>query len=93
MSNHKSAEKKAKQDVDRRARNRSGRTRLRTQIKKFRTVLDSGDLATAKELLPGTASLIDRSAKIGVIHTNTADRTKSRLTRALARAEQAGSPA
>jgi small subunit ribosomal protein S20 len=93
MSNHKSAEKKARQDEDRRSRNRSSRTRLRTQIKKFRAALGAGDVAAAKEMLPGTASLIDRSAKLGVIHTNTADRTKSRLTRALARAEEVGTTA
>lgn len=88
MSNHRSAEKKAHQDVQRRARNRANRSRLRTQIKKFRSVLEGGDVAAAKEMFPATASLLDRSAKIGVIHANTADRTKSRLAKALARPAQ-----
>ncbi len=85
MSNHRSAEKKARQDVRRRARNRANRSRLRTQIKKFRAVLEGGDVAAAREMFRATASLLDRSAKIGVIHANTADRTKSRLAKALAR--------
>jgi small subunit ribosomal protein S20 len=88
MANHRSAEKKARQDVERRARNRASRSRLRTQIKAFRSVLKSGNVAAAKEMFPATASLLDRSVKIGVIHANTADRTKSRLAKALARPSQ-----
>jgi small subunit ribosomal protein S20 len=88
MSNHKSAEKKARQDEVRRGRNRANRSRLRTQVKKFRATLEAGNAAAAREMMSETASLIDRSAKSGVIHVNKADRTKSRLARALARASQ-----
>lgn len=83
MASHKSALKKHRQDEKRRVRNRQHVSRLRTQLKKFRKVVASGDAKEAKELLPETLSLIDRTAKLGVIQGNAADRTKSRATRAV----------
>lgn len=85
MASHASAIKKNKQDLKRRLRNRSHATRLRNQIKKFRLAVDSGDAAAATGMLAETLSLVDRTAKHGVIHGNTASRTKSRLTRAVAK--------
>lgn len=79
MANHKSALKKARQDIVRRARNRSGRSALRSELKKFRTGIASGEDMTSQ--LNQMASLIDRSAKRGLIHSNAAARLKSRLTR------------
>ena len=61
--------------------NRANRSRLRTQIRKFRRALQSGNAAAAREALGATVSLIDRSASKGVIHANMAARTKSRLLR------------
>ncbi len=80
MASHKSALKKYRQDEKRRVRNRQHLSRLRTQIKKFRKAVASGDGKAAQELLPETLSLIDHSAKLGVIHENAAARTKSRAT-------------
>jgi len=87
MATHKSALKKARQDLVRRLRNRGHRSRLRSVIKRFRATLDAGDKDEATKLLPATLSMIDRSAKLGVLHDNAAARTKSRLTRALNRLE------
>jgi small subunit ribosomal protein S20 len=80
MANHKSALKKAKQDIGRRLRNRSGKSRLRTALKKFRLELAEGSEG-CRENLPGMLSLIDKSAKHGFIHQNAADRLKSKLSR------------
>ena len=85
MANHKSALKEHRQSLSRRQRNRDHRSRLRTGLKKFRAALTSGDLDTARGLLGPTLSLVDRTAKLGGIHGNAADRTKSRLQRALNR--------
>ena len=85
MASHASAVKKQRRDDKVRLHNRALRSRYRTQLKKFRSLLDSGDLDGAKKILPGTLSLVDRSAKLGVIHDNTAARAKSRLTLALNR--------
>ena len=83
MANHKSAVKDYRQSLRRRTRNRSNRSRMRSAIKQFRALVAAGDLEGAKSALPATLSLIDRTARLGSIHDNAADRTKSRLTRAL----------
>jgi small subunit ribosomal protein S20 len=86
VANHKSAIKEHRQSLRRRDRNRQERSRMRTAVKKLRKALETGDAAGARELLPGTLSLIDRAAKRGAIHTGTADRYKSRLSTAIHRA-------
>jgi len=80
MPNHKSAEKRVRQNETRNAVNRSNRGSLRTQIKKLRTALVAGDKAQSLELLNPTIALIDKSVNKGVLHKNTAARYKSRLT-------------
>ena len=85
MANHKSAIKEHRQSVARRERNRFHRARLRTEIKRFRKMVAAGETEQARSMLPGTLSLIDRTAKHGAIENNAAARTKSRLTRALNR--------
>jgi small subunit ribosomal protein S20 len=84
MANIKSAVKRNRQNIIQRERNRSQRSRMRTRIKQLRTAIESGEADTAKSLLSDTLSLIDRTAQKGVIHTRTADRYKSRLSRAVA---------
>lgn len=83
MANSKSAEKRHRQNLERRDRNRSQRSRMRTAIKALRTAVESGEAGRAKELLAPTLCEIDSTAKRGVIHANTAARYKSRLTRAV----------
>ena len=81
MANHKSAEKRVRQNAARNEINRSNRSKLRTQIKKLRTALAGHDKAASQELLNPTVSLIDNAVNKGIIHRNTAARYKSRLTR------------
>jgi len=78
MPNHKSAEKRVRQNEKRRDINRGNRGRLRTGIKKLRAAIESGE--GAQELLPQTVSLIDKAVQKGVLHRNAAARHKSRLT-------------
>ncbi|HVS16936.1 MAG TPA: 30S ribosomal protein S20 [Thermoanaerobaculia bacterium] len=86
MANNKSAEKRNVQSIVRRQRNRARLSALRTQVKKVRTAVASGDLETARTLLPATLGLIDRTASKGTIHRNAAARRKSRLERLVNRA-------
>jgi len=86
MPNHKSAEKRVRQNERRRAVNKTNRTKLRTSIKKFRGALKAGDAGQVGTLLPQTVSEIDKAVQKGVLHRNAASRHKSRLT---ARANQA----
>lgn len=80
MPNHKSAEKRDRQNVKRREVNRSNRSELRTQIKKLRAALTGNDKKQSSELLQPTISLIDKAVNKGILHKNTAARHKSRLT-------------
>ena len=79
MPNHKSAEKRMRQNERRKSINRSNRTRLRTEIKKLRAAL-TGDASAIQTVLSQTISSIDKSVQKGVIHKNAAARYKSRLT-------------
>lgn len=88
MANTKSAEKRMRQSAERRVRNRSARSEMRTAIKKVRGALASGDVQTAEAALKTAVQVIDRTAKKRVVHGNTAARTKSRLTRAVAQAKR-----
>lgn len=80
MPNHKSAEKRVRQNEKRNAINTSNKSRLRTQIKKLRTALAAGDKGQTQELLNPTISTIDKAVNKGILHKNTAARYKSRLT-------------
>ena len=80
MANHISALKRVRQEARRTEFNRRTKTRLRHTIRAIRRALLSKDPSSATALLPKTFSVIDRSAKVGLIKRNTAARYKSRLT-------------
>jgi small subunit ribosomal protein S20 len=60
--------------------NRLRKSRLRHQIRSVRRLIETKDAKAAEAVLPATFSLIDRSAKWGIIKQNTAARYKSRIT-------------
>ena len=80
MPNHKSAEKRVRQNEKRRAINRGHKTKVRTYLKKLRAALDSGKSDDVQNVLPEAISVIDKSVQKGVLHKNAAARYKSRLT-------------
>ena len=79
MANTYSALKRVRQAARRTEVNRKNKTRLRHQIRTMRRALAAKDAKVCTEQLPVTFSIIDRSAKIGVIKKNTAARYKSKL--------------
>jgi small subunit ribosomal protein S20 len=79
MANHLSALKRVRQDEKRTEFNRRNTTQLRHQIRSMRKLIAANDADAALKLLPETFSVIDRSAKLGVIKKNTAARYKSTL--------------
>jgi small subunit ribosomal protein S20 len=89
MANKKSAEKRMRQTEKITARNRAHRSRMRTAVKQVRTAVEQGELEKARELLPETVSILDKTAQKGIIHKNAAARTKSRLVHAVSGAESA----
>jgi small subunit ribosomal protein S20 len=76
----KSVLKRAAQSEQRAEVNRANRTRVRTAIKKLRGAIAAGDVTTAGNLLNPTLSAIDQAITKNVLHENTANRYKSRLT-------------
>ncbi len=80
MPNHKSAEKRVRQNEKRRLINRSHKSKVRTYIKRLRAALDSNKGEDVQNLLPEAMSVIDKSVQKGVMHKNAAARYKSRLT-------------
>ena len=79
MANTYGALKRVRQTERRTEVNRKNKTRLRHQIRAMRRALTGKDPKTAADLLPKTFSIIDRSAKSGIIKKNTAARYKSKL--------------
>lgn len=79
MPQSSSATKRVRQNAKRRARNRWGKSRLRSAIKDYRHTLVHGPVAEAQTQLNGLYKLLDQIAAKGTIHRNTASRTKSRL--------------
>ncbi|MCZ6559182.1 MAG: 30S ribosomal protein S20 [SAR324 cluster bacterium] len=86
---HKSALKRARQNLKRNARNRALRTALRTVIKNYRALLAAKDFEGAQANLPGVHKAIDRAVTKGVLNKFTAARYKSRLTVALNKGQAA----
>ena len=80
MANTISAQKRVRTTKLRTEINRTRKTRLRHQIRAMRRLLEGKDANAAAALVPKTFSMIDRSAKWGIIKKNTAARYKSRLT-------------
>jgi small subunit ribosomal protein S20 len=83
MPNIKSAIKRMRQNRERRILNRSARSKMRTEIKRFRGLVQEGKTEEARALLPTVFSVIDKTAQKGKIHANTAARYKSRLSKTL----------
>ena len=80
MANHFSALKRARQTTRRTANNRANTSQLRTALRKLRQTIQAGDAKAVKTAFGSTVSMIDKAAKKGVIHKNTAARYKSRLS-------------
>jgi small subunit ribosomal protein S20 len=76
----KSVLKRAAQAIQRGEVNRANRTRVRTLMRKLRGAITAGDATAAGNLLSPTMSAIDAAISKGVLHENTANRYKSRLT-------------
>ena len=77
MPKLKSAKKRLRTTAKAQERNRAIRSQMRTAIKKVRSAPDK---ATAESALQSAISVVDRTARKGIIHKNAAARYKSRLS-------------
>jgi len=90
MPNLPSAKKRLRQNIKRRALNRYRKKQMRLARKQFFACLEEGDLEGARKALKACFSALDKAAKHGAIHANTAARKKSRFAARLnAAVEQA----
>lgn len=84
MANHKSAAKRARQSLRRRAVNAKSLSEIRTWEKKVRTSLATKDKKTSEALLVSFMSKIGKAAQKGRVRTQTASRRISRLSKQIA---------
>ena len=80
MANIRSAKKRARQAVPRRARNTAQRSMMRSTIRKVIKAIDAKDAKGAQTAYLEMVPVLDRYATKGMIHKNKAARHKSRLT-------------
>jgi len=78
MPQHKSAEKRVRQNIKRRTRNVQKRTQIKTSIKKVKS---ASDKEHAQNELKAAVSILDRMSTKGLIHKNKAANLKSKLTK------------
>ena len=81
MANHKSALKRNRQNLLRRLRNRSNKSRMKTAIKDVLTAIEQNSVEGAQEALKAAIPVIARTAVKGTIHKKNASRKISRLTK------------
>ena len=79
MANHKSAKKRIRQTETRRVNNKWKTSRMRTEMKKLRTLISENKKDEALKLYPSVQSLINKLAKSSVLKRATAARKTSRL--------------
>lgn len=79
MANHKSSEKRARQDIQRNAINRARRSAVHTLVKAVETAIASGDAANALTALRKAESAMAKTASKGSLRKKTVARKTSRL--------------
>jgi len=77
VPHHVQFEKALKKDKKSRLRNRSAKSRMNTAVKKLRTAASKDEASAA---LLSAISIIDSTARRGIIKKETASRKVSRLT-------------
>lgn len=82
MANIKSKQKRVLTNEKARLRNKSVRSAVRTEIRKFRTLVEAGDKAGAEAQLRTASRALDKSVSKDVFHRNTAANKKSGMAAA-----------
>lgn len=82
MANIKSAKKRIKLAAASTERNKSVKTRVKTELKKFDAMVEAGDKSAAQAQLLVVTSFIDKAETKSVFHKKTASRKISNLNKA-----------
>lgn len=83
----KSAQKQVRASERKQLRNKSIRSRCKTNITKAERLIFSGEFESAQKAVLVAISSLDKAAEKGVIHPNNATRRKSRLMKKLNEAQ------
>jgi len=84
VANIKSAEKRHRQSLKRRARNVHFRSTVKSALKKVRDAVEAKDPAKAKDAFKGAEKALKKAATKNAIHRRNASRHVSRLAKAVA---------
>lgn len=76
MANHKSSVKRIRQEEKRRLHNRYYAKTMRNAVRKLRSINDKAEAAV---LYPKVVKMLDKLAKVNIIHKNKASNLKSKL--------------
>jgi small subunit ribosomal protein S20 len=79
MPHSRSARKRVRQNLKRRLLNRSAKSAVKSEVKKFLAVVEGSDPEAARQEFRTVTRVLDKAAAHGVLHKNTAARRKSRL--------------
>jgi len=79
VANHKSSEKRAKQDIKKNLNNKVNESKTKTAVRKVRDAILAGDKKLAADTLKDAQGELRKLAKTGVIKLNAAARKTSRL--------------
>jgi small subunit ribosomal protein S20 len=85
MANHPSAIKRMRQSEQKRLRNASYKSRVKSAVKRYLSAVQSKDTG-AVQFLRQASSLLQKGISKGIYHKNTASRAISRLAGKLPRA-------
>ncbi len=82
MANHKSSVKRIRQDKKKTLHNKYYAKTMRNAVRKLRATTDKEE---ATKLYPTVQKLLDKLAKVNIIHENKAANLKSGLTKHIAK--------
>lgn len=85
MANIKSQIKRNRQNEARHERNKTVRSKLKTELKQFESAVAAGEKEAAEAAFAVATRSLDKAATKGVIHTNKAANKKSRMAKRLAK--------
>lgn len=83
MPNIKSSKKRVETNTRNKMRNKSNRSLMKTQVKKFDAAVKENNVALAEKLVPVCFSVIDETVTKGAIHKNSSNRRKQIISKKL----------
>jgi small subunit ribosomal protein S20 len=81
MPNTKSADKRLRQNIQRRAHNRSLRSSVRTQCRKVTVAIEAADVEKAEAEFRLATKKLDQASAKNLVHRNAVARLKSRMSK------------